>query len=183
MWAHRILRGHHTWKMGKEAYDNILPTLRVIAFTLQEAASQNKLLIGRDVTLSRFHTLSPPKIPILKYLGYLHTNGNCPRSVFIVALILLDRLLIQQPQIKITPNTVHKLFLCSLLTASKFTTDMYYNNITWATIGGLRLEELNVLELEFLFLLRFTIVVTKEEFNKYDHELSVKASLPEFHEG
>lgn len=166
--------------MGEEKEENIMPTLRVIAFTLQEAASQNKLLIGREVSLSRFHTLSPPKIPILKYLEYLHKNGNCPRSVFIVALILLDRLLTKQPQITITPNTVHKLFLCSILTASKFTTDMYYSNLVWANIGGIRLEELNVLELEFLFMLGFSVVVTKEEFNRYDSELSKKEKLPEF---
>ena len=166
--------------MGEGDDDLVLPTLRVIAFTLQEAASQNKLLIGREITLSRFHTLSPPKIPILKYLLYLHTKGNCPRSVFVVALILLDRLLLKKPEITITPNTVHKLFLCSLLTASKFTTDMYYNNLTWANIGGIRLEELNVLELEYLFALGFSIVVTKDEFNMYDSELLKKAQLPEF---
>lgn len=166
--------------MGEGKEGNILPTLKVIAFTLQEAASQNKLLIGREVSLSRFHTLSPPNIPILKYLEYLHENGNCPRSVFIVALILLDRLLTKQPQITITPNTVHKLFLCSILTASKFTTDLYYSNLTWANIGGIRLEELNVLELEFLFLLGFSVVVTKEEFNRYDSELTKKEKLPEF---
>ena len=107
-------------------------------------------------------------------------KGNCPRSVFIVALILLDRLLIKKPEITITPNTVHKLFLCSLLTASKFTTDLYYNNLTWANIGGIRLEELNVLELEYLFALGFSIVVTKEEFNRYDEELKMKAKLPVF---
>lgn len=159
---------------------SILPTLKVIAFTLQEAASQNKLLIGKEVALSRFHTLSPPKIPILQYLISIHKNGNCPKSVFIVAVILIDRLLSLQSNILITPNTVHKLFLCSLLTASKFTTDQYYNNATWASIGGIRLEELNILELEFLFLLGFSIVVTKEDYLKYETEISEKAMLPEF---
>ena len=163
--------------MGDGDEESIQPTLRVIAFTLQEAASQNKLLIGREMSLSRFHTLSPPKIPILKYLEDLHTMGNCPRSVFVVALILLDRLIVQKPEITITPNTVHKLFLCSLMTASKFTTDFYYNNLTWANIGGIKLEELNLLEKEYLFALGFSIVVTKEEFKMYDQELKRKCTM------
>ena len=163
--------------MGENDDDSILPALRVIAFTLQEAASQNKLLIGREMSLSRFHMLSPPKIPILQYLEDLHSMGNCPRSVFVVALILLDRLLLKKPEITITPNTVHKLFLCSLLTASKFTTDYYYDNLVWANIGGIKLEEINLLEKEFLFALGFSIIVTKEEFSMYDDELAKKAQL------
>lgn len=156
------------------------PLLRVIAFTIQQTARQNSLLTGPDLVLTRFHTLNPPKIPLLKYLVHVREKTQCERSCFIVALILLDRLATERSSLVITPNTMHKLFLCAVLISSKFNTDMHISNSTWATVGGVRLEELNVLELEFLFLLGFSLVVKKEEYEKYEAELQKKAELPEF---
>lgn len=160
-----------------DEFDSII---RVISFTLQEEATQNELLAGPNVTLTRFHTLSPPKIPILKYLRYLRIQTKCSCSCFIIAIVLLDKLLRSQTHIQVTPNTVHKLFLCSIMTASKFNTDINYTNSVWATIGGIRQEEMNVLELEFLFLLQFSLVVTKDEYEKYEHEIKTKAELAPF---
>jgi hypothetical protein len=162
--------------------DDSFPTLKAIAFTLLEAATQNKLLTGPEVILNRFHTLSPPLIPIFKYLVFICDKTRCNPPCFIVAIILLDRLLAKNTHVKITPNTVHKLFLCSLLTACKFTLDNYYTNEVWANLGGVRLEELNALELEFLFLLGFSGVVTKEEYVMYEQEISKKALLLAFFE-
>ena len=155
-------------------------TLKIIAFILQESATQNELLARPTVTLSRFHTLVPPQIPILKYLQFLHEKAGVPRSCFIVALIYIDRLLVSQTNITITPNTIHKLFLTSILTASKFNTDIYYSNAAWAGFGGIRTEELNVLEREFLFLLQFSLVVTKQEYEKYDSLIREKMSYEAF---
>ena len=163
-------------KGGMENGDSFDSTLKILALTLQEAATQNELLVGPNITLTRFHTLSPPKIPILKYLRYLKSRANCSETCFIIAMILLDKLLQTHSHIHITPNTVHKLFLCSLMTAAKFNTDTYYSNSVWASIGGVRAEEMNVLELEFLFLLQFSLVITKEEYETYDREIRLKAS-------
>lgn len=159
--------------------DPIDPTLRVIAFILQEAAIQNDIL-GGNLTLSRFHTLSPPKIPILPYLRYLRDQTQCPRACFVVALILLDKLLAKQTHVQITSNTVHKLILCSLMTASKFTSDMHLENITWASIGGVRADEMSILELEFLFQLQFGLVVTDIEYEKYNKEIEMKSKMAPF---
>ncbi|OHT01082.1 Cyclin, N-terminal domain containing protein [Tritrichomonas foetus] len=166
--------------MEKNLEDDTEAVLRVISFTLQEAATQNELLSGPNVTLTRFHTLSPPKISIINYIQFLHTKTHCARSCFVIAMILLDRLLRLQSHIQVTPNTVHKLFLCSLMTASKFNTDLNMSNTAWAAVGGIRPEEMNILELEFLFLLQFSINVTKDEFTLYNEELSEKAKLSPF---
>ena len=159
--------------------DPLDPFLRVLAFTLHESAMQNDLL-GGSLVLTRFHTLLPPKIPILGYLRHLKASTQCPKSCFIVALILLDKLLASESHIQVTPNTVHKLILCSLMTASKFIIDRCMTNSMWATIGGLRVEELNILELEFVYQLQFSLVVTDVEYQKYEEAIDRKAKLPEF---
>jgi hypothetical protein len=154
----------------------------VIAFTLQETAKQNLLVTGPNLHLTRFHTLSPPRVPILKYLQLLREKSQCDRSCFVVAMIFLDRLVVNNSQLQITPLTVHKLTLCALLTAAKFNTDCHFPNSFWAGIGGVRNEELNVLELEFLFGLQFSLVIKNEEYAKYAEMLHLKARLPIFAE-
>ena len=155
--------------------------LSVIAFILQETAVQNELLSRSNLTPTRFNTLSPPQISILKYLRFLRDKAKCSRSSFIVALIYIDRLLENNNHITITPNTVHKLFLCSLiLAATKFVTDLSYNNSTWANFGGVRTEELNILEKEFLFILHFSLVVSKDDYEKYENMLKEKSKIDFF---
>lgn len=154
--------------------------IRVLAFTLHEAAKQNHLVTGPTLQLTRFHTLSPPRIPILKYLQMIREKSQCDRSCFVVAMILLDRLVRNNSSLQITPNTVHKLSLCALLTAAKFNTDCHHSNSLWAEIGGVRQEDLNVLELEFLFGLQFSLLIKEEEYEKYSEDLKLKAQLPPF---
>lgn len=154
--------------------------IRVISYTLQEAAKQNGLVTSPNLLLSRFHTLSPPKISILKYLEYLQDKSNCDTACFIMAMIFLDRLMVNNAHVQITPLTVHKLCLCALMIAVKFNTDGNYENTFWAGIGGVRIEELNLLELEFLFLMKFSLVVDRDEFTKWEVELNQKAELPIF---
>ena len=155
--------------------------LKAIAFSLQEAAIQNNLLANNNINLSRFHTLNPPKVPIGKYLLHLQKMSKEPKSSFIAAFILLDRLLSIQGNITLTPNTVHKLCLCSVLIATKFLSDKCLRNEEWAKIGGVPLEELNILETEFLFMLGFSLTITKDEFQKYQETFEEKAKLPIFH--
>eukprot|EP00939_MAST-03C_sp_MAST-3C-sp1_P004536 g4536.t1 len=55
--------------------------------------------------------------------------------------------------------------------AAKFFDDHYYNNAYYAKIGGVPCSEMNSLELEFLFLINFTLYVEPESYNKYYLEL------------
>ena len=171
-------------KITKKQSDSGVPIewmLKAIAFSLQEASIQNNLLAHTNVNLTRFHSLSPPPISITKYLLSLQRKSKEPKSCFITAFILLDRLLSTQKSLAITPNNVHKLCLCSVLIASKFISDIHLSNSQWAAIGGIPVEELNILELEYLFMLGFTLIVSKEEYKKYEEMFEAKAKLSIFH--
>ena len=154
--------------------------LKTIAFSLQEASIRNNLLLFSNPYLTRFNMLSPPKISIADYLIFLYNKSKESRSCFLSAFILLDRLLLKQPHIIITPFNVHKLCLCSILIASKFLSDRGLTNNDWAVIGGVPVSELNLLELEFLFLIEFSLVISKDEYNKYEEVFIVKSKLPIF---
>ena len=55
--------------------------------------------------------------------------------------------------------------------AAKFFDDHYYNNTYYAKIGGVPRNEMNLLELEFLFLVNFSLYLDPDEYEKYHFEL------------
>ena len=61
--------------------------------------------------------------------------------------------------------------LRSVMLAAKFFDDQYFNNAYYAKVGGVPCGEMNSLELEFLFLINFTLHVTHDAYQKYYREL------------
>ena len=55
--------------------------------------------------------------------------------------------------------------------AAKFFDDHYYNNTYYAKIGGVPRNEMGILELEFLFLVNFSLYLDPNEYQKYHTEL------------
>jgi hypothetical protein len=56
--------------------------------------------------------------------------------------------------------------------AAKFFDDQYYNNAYYAQIGGVSTEEINSLEVEFLFMINFSLHVSREIYDQYHRELT-----------
>lgn len=62
---------------------------------------------------------------------------------------------------------IHRLLIAGVTVASKFFSDVFYTNSRYAKVGGLPLHELNQLELQFLLLNDFSLVVPLEEMQRY----------------
>ena len=54
---------------------------------------------------------------------------------------------------------------------AKFYDDSFFNNEVYAKIGGVPVEELNHLELEFVFLIGFSLVIAPEEYQRIHNDL------------
>lgn len=67
--------------------------------------------------------------------------------------------------------TIHRVIITSVVLAIKFFDDAFYLNSHYARIGGIETEELNMLELEFLKNINFSLHVTCEDYQKYHNEL------------
>jgi hypothetical protein len=59
------------------------------------------------------------------------------------------------------------LIISGVTVASKFFSDIFYKNSRYAKVGGLPLDELNHLELQFLLLLDFKLLIQIEELQRY----------------
>ena len=62
---------------------------------------------------------------------------------------------------------LYRLILTCALVVSKFYNDVFYGNNFIAQIGGVQLSEMNLLEVEFLKLINWSIWMDSNEFNHY----------------
>jgi hypothetical protein len=91
----------------------------------------------------------------------------------VLALIYIDRLITKR-RIVLDPLNVHRLLVTSVMLAAKFFDDHYLDNQHYAAVGGVPKGEMNVLELEFLFLLEFNLHVTRADYDMYKTALHAK---------
>ncbi|XP_020574447.1 cyclin-P4-1-like [Phalaenopsis equestris] len=117
--------------------------------------------------VSAFSGLEKPQISIPRYLERIFQFGHCSASCFAVAYIYLDRFLHLHPSVLVDSLNVHRFLITAVLTAVKFMEDRYYNNAYFAKVGGISLAEMNYLEVDFLFGLRFDLNVTPVVFASY----------------
>ncbi|KAG8834224.1 hypothetical protein FRC17_009370 [Serendipita sp. 399] len=77
----------------------------------------------------------------------------------------------KRPPFAIDSYNVHRLVIAGVTVASKFFSDIFYTNSRYAKVGGLPQAELNQLELQFLLLNDFQLVVPPEELARYAAQL------------
>jgi len=73
---------------------------------------------------------------------------------------------------------IHRLIISGITVASKFFSDIFYTNSRYAKVGGLPLQELNALELQFLLLNGFDLTVSNSDLQVYADYLVNKQELP-----
>ncbi|KAM3403940.1 hypothetical protein ACQJBY_007190 [Aegilops geniculata] len=84
---------------------------------------------------------------------------------------------LQQPNVYMTPFSVHRLLITSVVVAAKFTDDAFFNNAFYARVGGISTIEMNRLELDLLFNLDFRLKVNLETFGSYCLQLEKHAPV------
>lgn len=118
-----------------------------------------------------FEALTAPGISVEEYLARIVEYAPCSRECYVLTLIYIDRLLQANPQLRVNNYNAHRLLLISVMVAAKFLDDTYYNNKCWAKLGGCTNTEVNSLELCFLALIGFDLVVPPALFETYSAEL------------
>jgi len=125
-----------------------------------------------------FESSVVPNITVDKYLRRLKTGFKCSDTAFVLALIIVDRLLenpAQEPH-RLTVTNVHRLFLASLIAAVKYNEDLVYGNAHYARCGGIQLKEVNRLELHLFRVLGYSFYVHPDTYDTYRRSLSVLSS-------
>jgi hypothetical protein len=79
----------------------------------------------------------------------------------------IDRLCLLYPACTITTLTVHRFLITAATVAAKGLSDSFWNNATYARVGGIKIAELGLLELDFLYRLDWKIVPNPETLVDY----------------
>ncbi|KAE8688496.1 Cyclin-U3-1 [Hibiscus syriacus] len=143
--------------------------LSLLSSVLERSVRGNEKLLVRSKikdSITIFHGSKEPSLNIRQYVERIFKYCKCSNSCFVVAVIYIDRFL-QRIDAYLTSLNVHRLLITSVLVAAKFMDDQCYNNAYYAKVGGVSREELNRLEMKFLFNLDFRLHVKTDVFDKY----------------
>lgn len=121
-----------------------------------------------------FHGRNVPAISLHAYLSRILKYCPTTNEVFISLLVYFDRIA-QRANSKSNTSqmfvmdsyNIHRLIIAGITVASKFFSDVFYKNSRYAKVGGLPVEELNHLELQFLLLTNFRLMISLEELQRY----------------
>lgn len=137
--------------------------------------------VTTTVEPSVFHALQPPSITPIEYFRRLVRFSFSSPTVFITAFYYLERIaLIPYVDLRLNSLSVHRLVLTAVLLATKFVDDVLYDNAHFAKVGGLDVNELNMLELDLLKVLDFKLFVHTADLNAFEQR--VLATIGQCHD-
>eukprot|EP00474_Spongospora_subterranea_P010200 CRZ10658.1 hypothetical protein [Spongospora subterranea] len=146
-------------------------TVPVLACVLKQLCARNDQLVLDPDSVTKFHALKPPAITILDYLERIRKYASCSDECFVLALVYIDRIIQSNHNFTVNSLNVHRLLITSVMLAAKFFDDQYFNNAYYAKVGGVPCHEINSLEVEFLFMINFSLFVTSDAYMQYYTEL------------
>ena len=91
-----------------------------------------------------------PAISVRDYLHRLAKHATLTPAVLLSMVYYIDRLCLLYPDFTINTLTVHRFLITAATVGAKGLSDSFWNNTTYARVGGVRVQELKTLELEFL---------------------------------
>ncbi|KAJ6543834.1 cyclin-domain-containing protein [Mycena capillaripes] len=159
----------------------VTPTDAPIWRTLTTAS---RTAVSTPSSVLTFHARNVPTISLEAYL--LRILKYCPTTneVFLSLLVYFDRM--SKLSAEATGRTfvidsynIHRLVIAGVTVASKFFSDVFYTNSRYAKVGGLPQAELNQLELQFLLLNDFRLVIPRDEMQRYAEQLILFSNAPD----
>jgi len=127
-------------------------------------------LLDEKSTLEEFEGKAIPSISLVDYVdrliryvdawaGEKASVSSTGVSAALMGVEYIDRL-----NFPISARSIHRLYLCAVLVAVKYTEDFTITNRFWAKVGGIDLQDMNRLECAFCGLLEWKLGVSREEF-------------------
>ncbi|GAQ91697.1 Cyclin family protein [Klebsormidium nitens] len=125
-----------------------------------------------ESSMSIFEGKRPATVPIQKYGEHLSRYLDVSPVAVIGACVYIFKMLNRkEPVDVVSASNIHRLLLTALMLSSKFFDDGSYENAYFAEVGGVSVEELNSLEVAFLFGIDFRLNLTEAEIEKALQEI------------
>ncbi|KAI0402157.1 cyclin-domain-containing protein [Xylaria palmicola] len=139
----------------------------LIANMIGELIETNDSIAMKSGNLTRFHSRTAPGISVLDYLQRLAKHATLTPPLLLSMVYYIDRLCALYPDFTINTLTVHRFLITAATVAGKGLSDSFWNNSFYARVGGVKVAELKLLELEFLYRVDWRIVPIPEVLEAY----------------
>ena len=100
-----------------------------------------------------------------RFLGRLCKLGYCSSEVFIATAVFVQRFL-EINAMQLSKQSVHRVILAAFVSAVKVTDDTCFTNSFYADLGGVSLQELNMIERTFLNAMDWNLVVSTAQHHQ-----------------
>ncbi|KAF2643917.1 hypothetical protein P280DRAFT_220817 [Massarina eburnea CBS 473.64] len=114
--------------------------------------------------------LVPDAIPTTgfrKWVATILTTTQVAQNVILLALLFIYRLKLTNPSVKGKPGSEYRLLTVALMLGNKFLDDNTYTNKTWAEVSGISVQEVHIMEVEFLSNMRYSLFTTQQKWDEW----------------
>ncbi|KAL3237669.1 Pcl7p [Nakaseomyces bracarensis] len=121
-----------------------------------------------------------PQITLYQYFQRIQKYCPTTNDVFLSLLVYFDRIskkcnaaddstpsASQQQLFVMDSYNIHRLVIAGVTVCTKFFSDFFYSNSRYARVGGISLQELNHLEIQFLILCDFELLIPVDKLQRY----------------
>jgi hypothetical protein len=102
-----------------------------------------------------------------KWVSSVLSTTQVTQNVVILALLYMYRLKKANPTVRGRTGSEYRLLTVALMLGNKFLDDNTYTNKTWADVSGISVKEIHVMEVEFLSNMRYSLLVSAEEWERW----------------
>jgi len=160
-------------KADAAAQENMVTIVgRVLDKTVQLNDAKGAGNTAYGCSLPLFHSTYKCPLKPSAYVQRIVEYSEASPCTFVLATVFLQRLKslggngATDTKLRLTSYNIQRLLLTATALACKMYDEPYASNKQWAAIGDLTIQEMNALELELLFAIKFSLVVSREEYDK-----------------
>lgn len=159
-------------------------TIILLSMTLNEIIQKNSRKRKTKVKKDIFYTKNIPTLSIMEYLDRIVRYTRIEMNVLKASVICIT-FYINHNKNYISLNNIHRLILASVFVNAKYYQDINFSIQFYAKVGGVSIEELKQLEIEFFSGLNFQLKIEENIFAKYEaffNEKKNKIKFPFIHD-
>ncbi|KAJ1033129.1 hypothetical protein NDA13_001127 [Ustilago tritici] len=159
----------HDPKVLPYLFDNaqLDDVLVLVVDMLVKLTEHNDSLPLHPSALTRFHSRATPNITLSAYLRRIAKYTSIEKCCLLILLVYIDRVCERLDGFTISGLTVHRFICAAILCASKALCDAFNTNEHYAKVGGISLQEINLLEKEFLQFIDWRLICSGAVLQHY----------------
>lgn len=112
-----------------------------------------------------------PSIGFRKWVITILSTTQVTQNVVLLALLFIYRLKDYNPNVSGKQGSEFRLLTIALMLGNKYLDDNTYTNKTWAEVSGISVQEIHVMEVEFLSNMRYNLFTSESDWKRWHTKL------------